>query len=194
MMETKKSVSSDRIKFRGNVLIRGWKNVKTHEQLLALANMPPEEAESRKFGFQRKNLVLIDGELIFANALLYGDYTISHMAFGSGGVSVDDILIPVPPERTDTALENEQFRIEIQNTSKLVLENPSGLQVSVTALSADFNTVDTISEAALVCNSEAPSSTDRKDLVSRVTFPSIPFASLSVGLVVQWSIYLDSAS
>lgn len=185
------------IPMRGEVSIRAWKNVRTHKQLAELSGLAGKgdvATLKEAFGFYKKNLILIEGELITATNLLFSNYSIDYIALGSGGVSPDDNLIPVPPDRTDTALENEQFRIEIPVTAKEVLEDPSGLRVTATALSTDYPTVLTISEAALATNATAPSSSDRRDLVSRITFASIPFAALSVGLSITWAIFFDSAS
>jgi hypothetical protein len=118
-------------------------------------------------------------------ALLTGESTafVTHMAIGDGGAPQDDLLTPIVPVLSNSALVNELDRSPVTP-----VRVGQVLTFTSTFLTASLGDPDFIDPANKVYN-EAGLFTADNVLFARKTFPSVPFAPLDrIGVVGEWEI------
>lgn len=109
---------------------------------------------------------------------------VSDMALGDGGAPQLDLLTPIVPVLTDTALVHELIRNPM--SSATVAGQTATFLASF--LTSSLTPIDFIDTANQVIN-EAGLFTADNVLFARKTFPSIPFAPADrVGVIAEWEI------
>jgi hypothetical protein len=109
---------------------------------------------------------------------------VNEMALGDGGAPQTDLLVPIVPVLSDSALAHELKRTNIVNAAVV------GQVLTFTAsfLTASLTPIDFISPANQVVNEAGLFCIDGI-LFARKTFPSIPFSPVDrVGVIAEWSI------
>jgi hypothetical protein len=109
---------------------------------------------------------------------------VDQMAIGDGGAPQGDLLVPIVPVLSDTALAHELRRSNVVNPAVV----GQVLTFTSTFLTASLTPIDfinplnqVINEAGLFCVDGA--------MFARKTFPSIPFSPGDrVGVIAEWSI------
>jgi len=109
---------------------------------------------------------------------------VDQLAIGDGGAPQSDLLIPIVPVLSNTALAHELKRTTIVNAAVV----GQTLTFTATFLTASLSPIDfidsnnkVINEAGLFCKDNV--------LFARKTFPSIPFAPADrIGVIAEWSL------
>lgn len=130
------------------------------------------------------NIVTTNGRIRVAE-LLTGESAafVTKLAIGDGGAPQGDLLTPITPVKSDSALVHELARGTV-TPSRL----GQVLTFTATFLTASLADVDFIDAANKVVN-EAGLFTSDNVLFARKTFPSVPFAPGDrVGFVGEWEI------
>lgn len=111
---------------------------------------------------------------------------VNQMALGDGGAPQSDLLTPIVPVLSDTALTHELTPTRTTTVNPLV--SVQTLKFTSTFLTASLTDPDFISPANKVVNESGLFAQDGI-LFARKTFPSIPFAPADrVGVIAEWEI------
>ena len=109
---------------------------------------------------------------------------VDQMAIGDGGAPQGDLLVPIVPVLSDTALVHELRRTPSVNpvvVGQVLTFTASFLTASLTPIDFISPLNQVINEAGLFCIDNT--------LFARKTFPSIPFSPGDrVGVIAEWSI------
>jgi hypothetical protein len=191
------------IKHRELLWLEGQFKIRVYDNVGSLQEFQQflrEDSDRKGFGFtaEKKNLIVNLGLMLTTRALYKGSNKgIIALAFGSGGAPEEDPLTPIPPVVTDTALNNEVFRVPIDTANITHVDVPP-ISVTFTSIitSANYSGISYINEAALVGNVNKPSDpVSELDVFSIVTFPSIPFTgSIIKGIIAEWTLFVKASS
>ena len=127
---------------------------------------------------------LITNMMVGGGPLPTGSF-VSEMAIGDGGAPQGDLLVPIVPVLSDTALVHELRRTAAVNPVVV------GQVLTFTAsfLTASLTPIDFINPLNQVINEAGLFSGLDNRLFARKTFPSIPFSPGDrVGVIAEWSI------
>jgi len=132
-----------------------------------------------------KNIIVTLGRKRVAELLtgLSTDF-VNQMAIGDGGAPQTDLLVPIVPVLSDTALVHELARTSVVNPV-VNGQEATFLSTFLTTSLSDPDFIDpankVINEAGLFCVDDI--------MFARKTFPSVPFSPADrVGVIAEWKI------